>query len=291
MLLWRQLTQWLGGMGIIVLALAVLPRLRVGGRQMFDFEAPGPETEPLLARIRDTARRLWVLYVALTIALAAILVLVGATGLDARMDPFNAFAHALTTMPTGGFSTENAGVAVFAPVTQWIIILFMFIAGANFALMYRGIVRHQARVFARDEEFRMYLAFVLLVAVGMMVTLNVEDVFAGEASARHALFQTISIITTTGYASIDFAAWPALLSMMIVGLMFVGGSAGSTSGSIKVVRHLLLGKVLRREADSRCTRNSSSRSGSTGGRWRSGRSVGSRRSSCSTSASSFSPRR
>jgi trk system potassium uptake protein len=249
LLLWRQLSQWLGGMGIIVLALAILPRLRVGGRQLFESEAPGPEAEPLYARIRDTARRLWVLYVGLTAALAGIFVLLGATGVDPRMHPFNAVAHALTTMPTGGFSPENAGIAVFAPVTQWILILFMFVAGANFALMYRGIVRHQARVFARDEEFRFYLAFVLLVGAGMATTLSLQDVLGGEAAARHALFQTVSIMTTTGYASTDFASWPVLLAMMIVGLMFIGGSAGSTSGSVKVVRHLLLGRVLRRELD------------------------------------------
>ena len=247
LLLWRQLTQWLGGMGIIVLALAVLPRLRVGGRQLFEAEAPGPEAEPLMARVRDTARRLWVLYIGLTVLLASTLTLLGWSGADSRMHPFNAVAHALTTMPTGGFSPENVGIVAFAPVTQWLIAAFMLVAGANFALMYRGIVRHQLSAFRRDEEFRVYLGLVVVVTLGMALTLNAEGVFTGEAAARHAAFQTISIMTTTGYASADFATWPALLAMMIVGLMFIGGSAGSTSGSVKVVRHQLMGKILRRE--------------------------------------------
>jgi trk system potassium uptake protein TrkH len=234
-------------MGIIVLALAVLPRLRVGGRQLFEAEVPGPEAEPMLARVRDTARRLWVLYIAFTVLLATVLAVIGWSGADPGMSGFNAVAHALTTMPTGGFSPENAGIGAFAPVTQWVIAAFMLIAGANFALMYRGIIQHQLSAFRRDEELRAYLALVVVIAGGMALTLNAEGVFTGEAAARHAAFQTISIMTTTGYASADFATWPALLAMMIVGLMFVGGSAGSTSGSVKVVRHQLMAKVLRRE--------------------------------------------
>jgi trk system potassium uptake protein len=249
LLLWRQLTQWLGGMGIIVLALAILPRLRVGGRQLFESEAPGPEAEPLMARVRDTARRLWVLYVALTALLAAVLLLLGWSGLDPRMHPFNAFGHALTTLPTGGFSPEGPGAAAFAPVTQWALVAGMLVAGANFALMYRGIVKHQVQAFARDEEFRAYLGIVVVATLGMAVALGDGGVFGGEAAIRHAAFQTVSMMTTTGYASADFATWPPLLAMMIVGLMFLGGSGGSTSGSVKVVRHVLMGKVLRRELD------------------------------------------
>ena len=247
LLFWRQLTQWLGGMGIIVLALAVLPRLRVAGRQLFEAEVPGPETEPMLARVRDTARRLWALYIAFTVLLATVLAVTGWSGADPRMNGFNAVAHALTTMPTGGFSPENAGIAAFAPVTQWVIAAFMLIAGANYALMYRGIVQHQLSAFRRDEELRAYLALVVVIAGGMALTLDAEGVFTGEAAARHAAFQTISIMTTTGYASADFATWPALLAMTIVGLMFIGGSAGSTSGSVKVVRHQLMAKLLGRE--------------------------------------------
>ena len=145
LLIWRQLTQWLGGMGIIVLAIAILPRLRVGGRQLFESELPGPEHEPLTTRIRDTARQLWILYIALTALQALLLMGFGWAGIDDRMHPFNAIGHALTTLPTGGFSPENRGVEVFAPASQWLITFFMIIAGTNFALTYRALTRPRTR--------------------------------------------------------------------------------------------------------------------------------------------------
>ena len=157
MLMWRQFTQWLGGMGIIVLALAVLPRLRVGGRQLLESEMPGPEIDDLANRIRSTAQRLWLLYVALTAAQAAILAVFGWTGIDDRMDPFNAVAHAFTTLPTGGFSPEARSVEAFTAASQWVIVVFMVLAGMNFALLYRAIVRRRPRAVARDEEARLYL--------------------------------------------------------------------------------------------------------------------------------------
>ena len=151
-LIWRQLSQWLGGMGIIVLALAVLPRLRIGGRQMFESELPGPEVDQLAERIRDTARRLWLLYIGLTLVLIVILVGIGVSGLDDELSPFQAIAHALSTMPLGGFSTEPRSLELFAPITQWVIALFMAIAGLNFALLFRAIVRRQPGALYRDEE-------------------------------------------------------------------------------------------------------------------------------------------
>jgi trk system potassium uptake protein len=247
--MWRQFTQWLGGMGIIVLALAVLPRLRVGGRQLLESELPGPEIENLKTRIRDTARRLWLLYIAFTAAEFLILSLFGLTGVDERMTVFDAAAHAFTTMPTGGFSTQARSVEIFSAATQWTIVLFMIIAGANFALLYRAFVRGQPRVAARDEELRLYLGLLGLGAAVLAVELLTENVLAGEAAVRHAVFQTVSTVTTTGYASADFNVWPVLTTMAIVGLMFLGGSAGSTGGGVKIVRHLLLGKILRRELD------------------------------------------
>jgi trk system potassium uptake protein TrkH len=248
-LLWRQLTQWLGGMGIIVLAIAILPRLRVGGRQLLESELPGPEIDPLMTRIRDTARRLWVVYIALTALLMVGLLSFGWFGIDERMHPFNAVAHALTTMPTGGFSPENRGIEVFAPATQWLIIVFMLIAGTNFALTYRALMRHDTAVFRRDEEFRLYLGFIVLAAGVIGISLLLDGVATGENAVRQAMFQTVSMMTTTGYASTDFATWPALAVMALIGLMFIGGSAGSTSGSVKVGRHLLLGRILSREID------------------------------------------
>jgi len=247
--IWRQFTQWLGGIGIIVLALAVLPRLRVGGRQLLEHEMPGPEIESLSVRIRDTARRVWILYLALTLVLIIILSVFGWTGVDERMTTFDAVAHALTTLPTGGFGTDATSLEEFAGATHWVIILFMLLAGANFALLYRVFVRREPRALVHDEEFKLYLAIAAVAAAVLCVELWTEDVLSGEAAIRHALFQVVSLMTTTGFATVDFALWPALAAMTLIGLMFVGGSAGSTSGSVKVVRHLLLGKVLRREID------------------------------------------
>ena len=160
--IWRQFTQWLGGIGIIVLALAVLPRLRVGGRQLLEHEMPGPEIETLSTRIRDTAQRVWVLYIGLTAALFAILLGLYVTGVDERMSPYQAFAHALTTIPTAGFSTRGDSIESFAAATQWVLVLFMILGGFNFALMYRVLVRRQPRALARDGEARLYVTLLLL---------------------------------------------------------------------------------------------------------------------------------
>ena len=249
LLLWRQLSQWLGGMGIIVLAIAILPRLRVGGRQLLESEMPGPEIERLSARIRDTARRLWVLYVALTALQILVLAVAGWTDLDPKMDLFGAVSHAFSTMPTGGFSTDARSIEGFGAVSQWTIVAFMAIAGANFALMYRSLARRQPGVLLRDEEFRLYLAFLFAATVVVTATLVGDDLFHGEKAIRHAAFQTVSTMTTTGFASTDFNTWPLLALVILIGLMFIGGSAGSTSGSVKVVRHLLMGRILRRELD------------------------------------------
>jgi trk system potassium uptake protein TrkH len=249
LLMWRQFTQWLGGMGIIVLFLAVLPRLRVGGRQLFEHELPGPEVEPLAASIRDTARRLWLLYIALTAAQASILTVFGWTGIDDKMNVFEGVAHAFTTLPTGGFSTQARSIEEFAAASQWVIVLFMVLAGANFALMYRALVRRQPKVVVRDEELRLYLALLALGSVVLFIELWTEDVYESTDAVRTAVFQTVSMMTTTGYANVDFNDWTVLGLIVLVGLMLVGGSAGSTGGAVKVVRHLLIGRMLRRELD------------------------------------------
>jgi trk system potassium uptake protein TrkH len=249
LLMWRQLTQWLGGMGIIVLALAVLPRLRVGGRQLLEHELPGPEFEQITARIRDTARRLWALYVGLTLAMVVILIAFAWTGIDERMSPFEALAHALTTLPTGGFSTEARGAEAFGAASQWIFVLFMVLAGANFALLYRVFVRGQARPLVRDEEFRLYATLLILASLLVVAELWVEGFAKGEEAVRLSAFQVVSMMTTTGAASTDFNLWPIFAALVLIAVMFFGGSAGSTSGSVKVVRHLLIGRILRRELD------------------------------------------
>ena len=245
--MWRQFTQWLGGMGIIILAVAVLPRLRVGGRQMMESELPGPEVAQLPERIRQTARMLWGLYIALTVVLALSLATLGWIGIDDRMSEYEALAHAFSTIPTGGFSTQPNSIQAFSPAAQWIIALFMLIAGVNFVLLFRGFVRRRPRVFVRDEEFRLYIALVLAASIALTIQIWGYGIAGGEEAIRAGVFQTISIITTTGYATEDFALWPVLCLLTIFALMFVGGSAGSTTGSIKVVRHLLVGKIMRRE--------------------------------------------
>jgi trk system potassium uptake protein TrkH len=250
--MWRQFTQWFGGMGIIVLALAVLPRLRVGGRQLMESEAPGPELETLTASIRDTARRLWLLYVALTALLIVILASFGWTGVDGRMKPFNAAAYALSALPTGGFGIDPRSLEGYAPASQWVLALFMAIAGANFALLFRAFVRRKPVALVRDEEFRLYIGLLLLASAVLTAILWDGGLSSGEEAIRQATFQTVSIMTTTGFASTDFAGWVVVApaaAMLIVGIMFPGGSAGSTAGSIKVVRHLVIGRVLRRELD------------------------------------------
>jgi trk system potassium uptake protein TrkH len=245
-LMWRQFTQWLGGMGIIVLALAVLPRLRVGGRQLFESELPGPEIDQLADRIRDTARRLWLLYIALTAVLFVTLAAIGFLG-DDRMGVFEALGQAFATMPTGGFSTEARSIEEFSAAVQWVIALFMLLAGINFALLYRAFVRRQPRQALRDEELWAYLGLIVLGALVVTVEIWSEGFAEGERAIRDGVFQSVSLMTTTGFSNFDFAGWPTLALMTIVGLMFVGGCAGSTSGSIKVVRHVLMGKSLRRE--------------------------------------------
>jgi trk system potassium uptake protein len=249
LLMWRQFTQWLGGMGIIVLALAVLPRLRIGGRQLYESEVPGSEMERLAASIRETARRLWILYLALTAALVGLLAAYGLTGLDEAMTPFDALAHAFTTMPTGGFSPRAESLGAFGTATQWTVIVFMLVGGTNFALLYAVLVRRRPRALTHDDEFRLYLALAVLASVVLFAELAAKGIFEGEAALRHAAFQSVSLMTTTGYASADYVQWTTLAAVGLVGLMFIGGSAGSTAGSVKIVRHLLIGKILRRELD------------------------------------------
>lgn len=245
--MWRQLTQWLGGMGIIVLAVAVLPRLRIGGRQLLESELPGPEIAQFSERIRSTARRLWVLYVGLTAAETLALSTLGWLGIDEKMTPYEALAHAFTTTSTGGFSTQARSIEAFSAASQWVILLFLILAGANFALTYRAFLRRRPGIVFRDEEFRLYFALLGVASVALVAQLWSYGVAEGEAAVRIGIFQAVTIMTSTGYATADFATWPVLSLLTLFALMFVGGSAGSPSGGIKVVRHLLLAKVLRRE--------------------------------------------
>jgi trk system potassium uptake protein len=245
--MWRQFTQWVGGLGIIVLFLAVLPRLNVGGRQaLFRTEMPGPELG-LEATIRETARRFVTLYVAITALEIIVLATLGWTGADERMTLFDAVAHSFSTVPTGGFSPVARSLEPFAALTQWAIVVFMIAAGTNFALLYAGIVLRRPAALARDEEFRVYLALLGIASLVVLIELLSADIFAGEVAVRQAVFNTVSMMTTTGYASADFNQWTSLTALVLIGVVMLSASAGSTSGSIKLVRHVVIAKMLRRE--------------------------------------------
>lgn len=233
-LLWRSMTQWIGGMGIIVLAVAILPILGIGGMQLFVAESPGLKADKLAPKIRDTAKRLWLIYVGLTVAELVMLKIAGMTW-------FDALNHALTTMATGGFSTQNTSAAEFSPAIQYIITLFMFLAGTSFTLTYFALVGNFKKVL-ENEEFRFYTGIILLTTVGVsIVVASVSDV-GFEKAFRDSIFQIISLITTTGFVSADYTSWTSFITMVFFILLFFGGSAGSTAGGVKIVRHIILVK-------------------------------------------------
>jgi len=233
LLFWRSLTQWMGGMGIIVLSVAILPLLGVGGVQLARAESPGPQPDRLTPRFQETAKRLWLAYVVITGLEAALLFL-------GDMNLFDAINHALTTMSTGGFGTKSASIAAFSAYSQWVVIVFMLVAGASFTLHIRAL--RDPKVYQRDAEFRLYMSIMVAAATVILI-----GTWGGSAldTTRDAIFQTVSIVTTTGFATADFAQWSAALQILMVGLMFVGGMAGSTSGSVKVYRHAVLFKASR----------------------------------------------
>jgi trk system potassium uptake protein TrkH len=256
MLIWRQLTQWLGGMGIVVLAVAILPRLSVGGAQLMDAEAPGVGIEKLTPRIAETARALWIAYFVFTFVEFCLLYGLHLVGLAPNMGLYNAVAHPLTTMPTGGFSPEADSIAAFNAVVQWAIIPFMLFAGTNFALFWHVSNRDYGKL-TGDVEFRAYLGamaaltgvLAALLFTGVAPSLELGGVTLGNAenSLRQAAFQVVSIVTTTGYATSDFAQWSEAGKYLLLFGMFVGGSGGSTGGAIKIIRWVIIVKAIRRE--------------------------------------------
>lgn len=255
LLYWRSLTHWIGGMGIIVLTIAILPFLGIGGMQLFMAEAPGITTDKLHPRITDTAKRLWIIYIFFTFVQTILLKFAG-------MNWFDAVNHAMSTLSTGGFSTKNASLAFWndMPIIQYITIVFMFLAGVNFILNYY-LLKFDFKRIINNEEFRYYLGviFVATFIVSFMVYQHANPAvssvnhqteifiasdgstnFDAESSFRHALFSVLSIMTTTGFVSADFTLWTPFLSMIFFAFLFLGGSAGSTSGGIKIIRHVLL---------------------------------------------------
>jgi trk system potassium uptake protein TrkH len=246
-LFWRSATHWIGGMGIIVLTIAILPLLGIGGMQLFKAEAPGPSADKLHPRITHTAQRLWLIYVTLTFAEFFLLKFAGMTW-------FDAINHAMSTMSTGGFSTKNASLAHWndTPTVQYIVIAFMLIAGTNFILTYFAL-KGKIKKVIESEEFKYYIFGILSVSaiVALIILFFPDDSLQTtiahpkvlgqtESAIRHALFQVVSVVTTTGFVSADFTMWSYFATGIFFALFFVGGSAGSTSGGIKVVRHIVM---------------------------------------------------
>jgi len=235
----RSLTHWLGGMGIIVLSLAILPMMGIGGMQLFRAEVPGPVADKLTPRITQTAKILWEVYLLLTVCETALLMLGG-------MNLFEALCHTFGTMATGGFSTRNSSIAAYSGYIQWVIAVFMALAGCNFALHYHAL-KGKVNSYFKDTEFRFYIG-VLAVSSILLIAANPSDLFeGGENKIRHTVFQVVSIMTTTGYGTHDYEMWAPSGHLLLLILMFVGGMAGSTGGGIKTMRVLILIKQARLE--------------------------------------------
>ncbi len=233
MLLWRSLSQWIGGMGIIVLTIALFPLLGIGGIELFVAESPGPTSTKIHPRIKETAKSLWILYCGFTALLSVILYFEG-------MEAFDALNHGLTTMATGGFSTKNASIAHFnSPVIEYTISFFMLIAGTNYAVIYL-MLKGKFKIAWKNDEFRFYI--LLLSGLAVLLTLAIFNVthMGLEESFRKGAFMLISMLTTTGFVTADYTSWHAGLTMCFFLLLFTGGCAGSTAGGVKIIRHYIL---------------------------------------------------
>ncbi len=233
LLFWRSMTQWLGGMGMIVLSIAILPILGIGGMQLFVAEVPGPTKDKIHPRVRETAKRLWGIYLLFTIVETGLLLLGG-------MNLFDAINHSFTTMATGGFSTKQNSIAAFeSAYIDYVITIFMFLAGMNFSVHYY-LLHAKFNVLKKNEEFKTYTLFIIITSVIIAISLITSSYNDFEKSFRDSLFQVVSIVTTTGYVTADYESWGNFYQLLFFLLLFVGGCAGSTGGGIKVVRHLLL---------------------------------------------------
>lgn len=236
LLFWRSMTHWIGGMGIIVLTIAILPLLGIGGMQLFVAEAPGPTADKLHPRITETAKRLWGIYIGLTILEIIALLFCG-------LNLFDSITHSFATVSTGGFSTRNASLAAFGPAVHYVVIVFMFLSGMNFSLTYWGLKGKLSKIW-KNDEFRVYLFGVLIITIIATLIVYINDPqtqqVSFEKSFRDSLFQTIAVITTTGFVTENFTAWGPFLKIIFFLLMFMGASAGSTAGGVKIVRHIII---------------------------------------------------
>ena len=249
LLLWRSITQWLGGMGIVVFTIALMPILGIGGMQLFKAEVPGPVTEKIKPRVAETARRLWLIYVGLTVLEGFALWFAGLSG-------FDAICHALTTSSTGGFSTRNDSVGSFDSATvEWIVIVFMLLAGINFVLHYK-LLAGRVKDFFEDRELRYFLAVVAFAMAAITLFMwNQEGVDGSEPLFRSILFTVVSLSTGTGYVTVNFELWPAFGHLVLLILMALGGMAGSTSGGVKSLRAVLVIDAVRKNLKTAGHRN------------------------------------
>ncbi|CFW99596.1 Cation transporter [Syntrophomonas zehnderi OL-4] len=236
LLFWRSLTQWLGGIGIIALFVAIISNIGVRANQLFKAEVPGPVSDKISPRIRETAKTLWKTYAVLSLACLLTLWALG-------MNFFDALCHTFTTLSTGGFSTKNSSIAFYSsPFIQWAIIIFMFIGGTNFGLHYITYKKRRLTTYTKDSEFRLYTAIVVVATLLIAINLGDDGGFLKgfEESIRIGCFQVVSIVTSTGFATTDYNLWPSQAGIILLLMMFVGGCAGSTGGGIKPGRYLII---------------------------------------------------
>jgi len=238
LLFWRSLTHWIGGMGIIVLVIAVFPMFKVSGYQIFSLEASGLLNQKLKPRTTDIAKLLWIIYISIT-AILVVLLLIGG------MNLFESLCHAFGTLGTGGFSTKNTSITNYSSFIQYTIAIFMVLSGANFTLYYSLFKGDFKRIF-NNSELKFYLLIIGFITLTITLVLFFKNNLGLENSFRHSFFQVASIITTTGYATADYLQWPTQAWILLFLLLFVGGCVGSTSGGIKVIRHLVVLKYLRK---------------------------------------------
>jgi trk system potassium uptake protein TrkH len=232
-LFWRSMTNWMGGMGIILLAIAILPYFGIGQTELFVAEVPGPTKEKLHPRINETAKRLWFIYLGLTILLIALLMIEG-------MSFFDAINHSFATLSTGGFSTKNTSISHYnSPIIEYTIILFMILGGMNFTLHYFALKKRFREIFT-NEEFKLYIYFIFGISIFISAGIILFALEPIESTFRGVLFSVVSIITTTGFVNVDYTKWMDWVTMLFFWLLFTGGMAGSTAGGIKVIRHLIM---------------------------------------------------
>ena len=232
-LFWRSFLQWLGGMGIIVFTIAILPLLGVGGVQLFKAEVPGPVADKIKPRVKETAKILWMVYIGFTFLQFLLLGFAG-------MSWFDSICHAFTTMPTGGFSTQNASIAAYSnPVIHYIIIFFMFVAGVNFTLHFRAITGNYKSYF-KDYEFKVYFSILFFATIFIFLNISFSNSDWSHNSFLISLFQSLALMTGTGYANADYELWPFFSQLLLFFMMFFGAMGGSTSGGMKIARVILL---------------------------------------------------